>query len=141
MYTVCNLNLHQASTFSMHESDSYFPSLLHQTHLLLSWICPFDRLDRDPKGTGPFTCTFQIQVLSGGSLCLRPEVMFMAETSPLFSKELDTNKKVSAVICKSLDIAKLCSTPQKQVPSIMGKHKTLRNRNVKEGMKPVFFNQ
>ena len=67
--------------------------------------------------------------------------MFIVETSPVVSKELDTNKKVSTVIRKSLDIAKLCSTPQKQVPGIMGKHKTFRNRNAKEGMKPVFFNQ
>ena len=67
--------------------------------------------------------------------------MFMAETSPVFSRELDTNKKVSTVIRKSLDIAKLCSTPQKQVPGIIGKHKTFRNRNPKEGMKPVVYNQ
>ena len=54
--------------------------------------------------------------------------MFMAETSPVFSKELDTNKKVSTVIRKSLDIAKLCSNKslnlQKPVRDIMGKHKT-----------------
>ena len=50
--------------------------------------------------------------------------MFMAETSPVFSKELDTNKKVSTVIRKSLDIAKLCSNLQKPVRDIMGKHKT-----------------
>ena len=62
MNTVCNLNLHQASIFLMHESDSYFSSLLHQTHLLLSRTCPFDRVDGDLKGTGPFTCTIQIQV-------------------------------------------------------------------------------
>ena len=65
----------------------------------------------------------------------------MAETSPAFSKELDRSKKVNVVIRKSLYIAKLCSTPQKQVPGIMGKHKTFRNRNAKEGMKPVFFSQ
>ena len=64
--------------------------------------------------------------------------MFMAETSPVFSKELNTSKKISKVIRKNL---KLCSTPQKQVPGIMGKHKTFRNRNAKEEMKPVFFNQ
>ena len=67
--------------------------------------------------------------------------MFMAETSPVFSRELDTNKKVSTVIRKSLDIAKLCSTPQKQESGIMGKHKTFRNRNAKEELKTVFFNQ
>ena len=49
----------------MHESDSYFPSLLQQTHLLLSWICPFDRDDRDLKGKGSFVCTSQIQVPIG----------------------------------------------------------------------------
>ena len=67
--------------------------------------------------------------------------MLMAETSPVFSKELNTSKKISKVICKNLDIAKLCSTPQKQVPVIMGKHKMFRNRNAKEEMKPVFLNQ
>ena len=64
--------------------------------------------------------------------------MFMAESSPVFSKELNTSKKISKVIRKNL---KRCSTPQKQVPGIMGKHKTFRNRNAKEEMKPVFFNQ
>ena len=117
----------------MHESDSYFP--------LLSRICPFDPVDRDLKEIGPFTYTFQIQVHPGVSLCLWPKVMFMAETSPVFSTELDTNKEVSIVISKSLDIVKLGSTPQKQVLGIMGKYKTFRNRNAKEGMKPVFFNQ
>ena len=62
MNTMCNLNLHQVSTFLMYESDSYFSSLLYQTYLLLSRICPFDRVDDDLKGTGPFTCTNQIQV-------------------------------------------------------------------------------
>ena len=42
---------------------------------------------------------------------------------------------------KNLYIAKLCRTPQKQVRSTMGKRKTVRNRNAKEEMKPVFFNQ
>ena len=64
--------------------------------------------------------------------------MFMAETSPVFSKEFHTNKKVGTVISESLGIAKLCSTPQKQVPDIMGKHKIFRNRNAKERMNPVF---
>ena len=131
MHTVCNLNLHHASTFSMHESDSYFPSLLHQTHLLLSRICPFD------MGHGHFTCTFKIQVPTGDSLCLLPKVMFMTEPGLVFSKKFHTNKKVGTVISESLDIAKLCSTPLKQVPGIMAQHKTYRNRNVKERMKPL----
>ena len=63
--------------------------------------------------------------------------MFMAESSSVFSKELNTSKKISKVIRKNLKL----STPQKQVPGIMGKHKTFRNRNAKEEMKPVFFNQ
>ena len=53
----------------------------HQTHLLLSWICPFDRVDCDLKGAGISTCIFQIQVPLGGSLCLWPKVMFMAGRS------------------------------------------------------------
>ena len=57
----------------------------------------------------------------------------MAEANPVFNKELDTNKKVRIVIRKSLDILKLCSTPQKQVLSIKEKHKTFRNGNIKEG--------
>ena len=44
---------------------------------------------------------------------LWPKVMFLAETSPAFMKELDTNKNFSTVIRKSLDIVKHCSTPQK----------------------------
>ena len=67
--------------------------------------------------------------------------MFMAEIRPVFSIDLDTNKKASTVIRKSLDIAKLCSTFQTQVPSTTGKHKTFRNRNVNEKTKTVFFNQ
>ena len=58
--------------------------------------------------------------------------MFMAERSPV---------KVTAVIRKSLDIAQRGSIPQNKVPGITGKDKTFRNRNPKEGMKPVFFNQ
>ena len=50
--------------------------------------------DGDLKGTEPFNCTFQIQLTPGGSLCLWPKVMFIAETSPVFSEEFDTNKKV-----------------------------------------------
>ena len=65
----------------------------------------------------------------------------MAETSLVISIELDTNKKASTGTRKNLDIAKLCSTFQTQVPSIMGKHKTFRNRNAKEKTKTVFFNQ
>ena len=106
--------------------------MLHLAHLLLSWIYPFDQIDRDLKGAGPFTCTFQIQVPRERSLCLWPKVICMTETSSVFSKDMDTNKKVSTVICKSLDIAKLCSTPQKQVPGIIRKHQTFRNRNAKE---------
>ena len=72
---------------------------------------------------------------------LWPKVMFLAETSPAFMKELDTNKNFSTVIRKSLDIVKHCSTPQKQVHGTMETHKTFRNRNSKEEIKPVFFNQ
>ena len=59
----------------------------YQTHLLLSWICCFDQVDCDLKGTGIFTCIFQIQVSPGCSLCLWPKVMFMAETSLYLAKK------------------------------------------------------
>ena len=42
--------------------------------------------------------------------------MFMTEPGLVFSKKFHTNKKVGTVISESLDIAKLCSTPLKQVP-------------------------
>ena len=71
---------------------------------------------------------------------LWPKVMFLAETSPAVIKELDTNKNVSTIFRKILDIVKHCSTPQKQVHGTMEKHKIFRNRNSKEEMKPVLFN-